>query len=186
MTALLTDAHWRDLPQLAALEADAHPHDAWSEAAWWGELASGRREYVVAVDPGAAGADVPGQRQVLGYAGVDHGGQVADVMTITVHPAARGTGLGRRLMDHLVHSATRRGAEALLLEVRADNEPALRLYEHTGFESLSRRRGYYRGAHGPVDALILRRLLDRSRGGTEPSHAPAPPSPPATPEVSAR
>lgn len=175
MTVLLAPAHWRDLPQLVQLEAEAHPHDAWTEAAWWGELAGARREYVVAVDSAHPGGEVPGQRHVLGYAGLDHGGSVADVMTITVHPAARGTGLGRRLMDHLVRSATQRGAEALLLEVRADNEPALRLYARTGFEPLSTRRGYYRGPSGPVDAVVLRRLLD-----------PARPTEPATPEVPAR
>ncbi|WP_462418137.1 GNAT family N-acetyltransferase [Kytococcus sp. Marseille-QA3725] len=156
MSAVLAPAHWRDLPQLVWLEAAAHPHDAWTESAWWGELASGRREYAVAVDSDAA---VPGRRRVLGYAGLDHGGTTADVMTITVDEAHRGAGLGRLLMDHLVERSRAGGAEALLLEVRADNTPALALYERTGFDLLATRTGYYRGPDGPVDAAILRLLL---------------------------
>lgn len=98
---------------------------------------------------------------ILGYAGLDVAGSTADVMTIAVTPEARGTGLGRRLLDHLVTAATHAGAEALLLEVRADNDPALRLYERAGFDRLTVRRRYYQP--GDVDAVIMRKLLKETR-----------------------
>ena len=45
-----------------------------------------------------------------------------------------------------------------MLEVRADNAPALALYERNGFERLALRRGYY----GPgADAVVMRRRLTR-------------------------
>ena len=50
-----------------------------------------------------------------------------------------------------------RGCEALLLEVRADNDAARNLYERNGFEVISVRRRYYQP--GDVDALVMRRLL---------------------------
>ncbi len=156
----MVPAHWRDLPRLLDLEEHAHPHDAWSPGAWWAEMAASRREYLVAVEQEAPDAAVPGARRVVGYAGLDHGGSTADVMTITVDDACRGHGIGRLLMDRLVDRARDGGAKAVLLEVRADNVPALALYERTGFEPLSTRRAYYRGPDGPVDAVILRRLLD--------------------------
>ncbi|SNC71281.1 ribosomal-protein-alanine N-acetyltransferase [Kytococcus aerolatus] len=155
MTVGTRSAHWRDLPRLAALERQAHPLDAWSDTAWWAELASPRREYRVAVPDAGA----PPGGDLLGYAGLDHGGSTADVMTITVAPEARGQGLGRRLLQELVAAARAGGAEALLLEVRADNAPALALYDRVGFDHLSTRRDYYRGEDGPVDAHILRLLL---------------------------
>jgi len=136
---------WRDIPALAALEPELFPHDAWSEQTWWAELAGRpRRSYVVMEQAGA----------VVGYAGVDHGGEVADVMTIAVAPKAQGTGLGQVLMDWLVADARRGGAEHLMLEVRADNVAAQRLYARAGFATLTVRRKYYQP--GDIDALIMR------------------------------
>ena len=49
------------------------------------------------------------------------------------------------LVDH-------RGAERVILEVRADNDAARALYAGAGFTTLQTRRGYYPGG---VDALVL-------------------------------
>ncbi|MDC5696947.1 ribosomal protein S18-alanine N-acetyltransferase [Intrasporangium calvum] len=150
-TTVLRELEWTDLATLAALEVELFADDAWTEPTWWAELAARpRRDYVVAVEG----------EQVVGYAGIDVSGDVADVMTIATVPAARGHGLGRRLLDDLVHRAEQRGATALLLEVRADNEPAKRLYERSDFETISVRRRYYQP--GDVDALVMRKHL----GGT--------------------
>ena len=94
---------------------------------------------------------------VTAYAGLDHGGQVCDLMTITVTPEGRGTGIGGALLAELERRATERGAEAMMLEVRADNAPARALYDRRGYEVLRTRRGYYQP--GNVDALIMRKML---------------------------
>lgn len=159
MSVVVREARWTDLAALAALEHELFPDDAWSEASWWGELAGRpRREYVVAEDAAAPGA------APLGYAGLDHGGEVADVMTVAVAPAARGRGLGRRLLDELEARARARGAEHVILEVRADNTPAIRLYEGAGHAVLSTRRGYYAGG---VDALVMRKSFQENGVGDE-------------------
>ncbi|MFN8097268.1 MAG: ribosomal protein S18-alanine N-acetyltransferase [Dermatophilaceae bacterium] len=139
---------WTDIDALVALEAELFADDAWSAASWWAELAQRpRRDYVVA----GAGAGI------AGYAGLDLAGDVADVMTIAVAPWARGSGLGDRLLGHLEARAVQAGAEAILLEVRADNAPARRLYDRHGYAVLQTRRKYYQP--GDVDALVLRKLL---------------------------
>ena len=94
---------------------------------------------------------------VVGYAGLDHGGEVADIMTVAVAPRARGLGLGRRLLDELESRAVGRGAAVVMLEVRADNAAALGLYERSGYVVLGIRRRYYQP--GDVDALVLRKTL---------------------------
>lgn len=144
----LRELAWTDIPALVALEAEAFPDDAWTEASWWGELAGRpRRDYVV----------VHREGELAAYAGLDHGGQVADLMTITVAPGQRGAGLGAELLDQLESRAVAGGAEALMLEVRADNAPARALYDQRGYDVLNVRRGYYQP--GNVDALVMRKLL---------------------------
>lgn len=150
----LREAAWRDIAALARLDAALFGHDAWSEATWWAEFAQRpRRAYVVLeVPPGS-----PGEGEILGYAGVDLTGEQADVMTIAVSPGARGGGLGRRLLERLRELAAAGGATQLLLEVRADNAPAIALYEGAGFTAVHVRRRYYQP--GDIDALIMRKDL---------------------------
>lgn len=147
----MREAHWTDVPALAALEVDLFADDAWTEQTWWAELAGRpRRDYVVLADG----------EEVLGYAGLDHGGDVADVMTVAVAPRARGRGLGRLLLETLERRAVERGASHVMLEVRADNAAAIGLYERAGYALLSTRRRYYQP--GDVDALVMRKTVQEN------------------------
>ena len=147
----LREVTWRDIPRLVELETELFADAAWSAETWWAELAGRpRRSYVV----------LEGGDGIEGYAGVDLGGDVADVMTLAVVPGWRGRGLGDLLVGELVRRAGKSGAGSVMLEVRADNGPARRLYERHGFEEVSVRRRYYRQPDGPdVDALVMRRRL---------------------------
>ena len=151
---VLREMTWRDVPALAALELALFADDAWSEQTWWAELAGRpRRCYVVGERAGV----------VVGYAGVDRRGEVADVMTIAVVPEAQGQGLGSLLMDWLIEAARCGGAEHMMLEVRADNTAAQRLYSKMGFVMLTVRRRYYQP--GDVDAHIMRLHLEPPSSG---------------------
>lgn len=140
---------------MADVESASFADDPWSPATLWSELAQRpRRRYVVA--PGYG----PGEPALLGFAGVDLTGEVADVMTVAVHPAARGRGTGGLLLGHLQDQAGAAGARQVLLEVREDNEVARRMYASRGYHVVHTRRGYYRSTDGPaVDALVLRKEL---------------------------
>ena len=121
----------------------------WSAEQFHAELANvpATRWYVVAEDAA----------EVVGYAGLLVSTDTADVQTLAVAPGRQRQGLGAALLAALVDEARRRGARELLLEVRADNAPALRLYGRHRFEQIARRRGYYRA--GRTDGLVLRRRL---------------------------
>ena len=148
----LREMTWRDIPRLAELESELFATDAWSEATWWGELAGRpRRSYVV----------LEGSEGIDGYAGVDLGGEVADVMTVAVAPGRRGAGLGDRLVSELLRRAADDGAGSVMLEVRADNGPARRLYERHGFAEVAVRRRYYQPEG--VDAVVMRRRVGDGR-----------------------
>jgi [ribosomal protein S18]-alanine N-acetyltransferase len=136
---------WWDVEPVVALEREAFGATAWTAETFWSELAAPSRWYVVA-DDGAGG--------VLGYAGLAGVGAEADVQTVAVAARARRRGLGGALLDALVAEAARRGATTLLLEVRADDPGAQRLYASRGFERIAVRRGYYQP--GDVDAVVMR------------------------------
>jgi ribosomal-protein-alanine N-acetyltransferase len=83
----------------------------------------------------------------------------AEVLTLAVEPAARRQGIGKALVQAAVEAA-QAAAEAIFLEVAADNTAALHLYAACGFEPVGRRAGYYRRAGAEMDALVLRKTLN--------------------------
>ena len=57
-------------------------------------------------------------------------------LSVTVGRGFWGLGIGRKAMEALIAFAKGAGLEVLQLEVRADNERAVALYEHLGFEKM--------------------------------------------------
>jgi ribosomal-protein-alanine N-acetyltransferase len=75
------------------------------------------------------------------------------VNNVAVRAEFRGQGIGRELLQTVMNGARKLGASLGLLEVRAGNEAAQRLYERCGFIVNGRRRSYY---SRPVeDALLM-------------------------------
>jgi ribosomal-protein-alanine N-acetyltransferase len=80
----------------------------------------------------------------------------AELLLLAVHPAHRGLGYGKRLLDRCMTEAETSGAHAMFLEVREGN-PALRLYSKAGFVQYNIRRDYYMGSNGQrTNALSLK------------------------------
>lgn len=134
---------------LMPFEREMFGPEAWSRQSYLAELSDTRhRTYVAAEDADGA---------LLGWAGVRVLADEGEILTVGVVPGARRRGIGARLVEHLVTTARERGAKALYLEVRVDNEAAQGLYEREGFTRVGLRRGYYDG--GRVDAVVMLREL---------------------------
>ena len=146
MTGQLRPVRWWDVEALATLELELFDTDAWSAETWWTELAQGRNRWYACMFLPERLDDI------AGYAGAAVGGPDADVMTVAVAPWAQGQGVGAQLLRAVVEAVAERGAAQLMLEVRADNVAAQRLYARHGFERIAIRRGYYQG----IDAWIMR------------------------------
>ncbi len=142
-TVSITPAHRDDLPAVLALERVGFaPEEQWSERSWAGELLGEGRTVLLAR-----------AEQVVGVVAFRTTGEHADLHRLVVAPASRRAGLGRALAEAGLRAVRHLGARAVLLEVDYDNEPAIALYQHLGFEQLTARRDYY----GPgQDALILK------------------------------
>ncbi len=80
----------------------------------------------------------------------------ARIYSVVVVPAARGTGLGDRLVAAAEAAAEAAGREAMTLEVREDNAAARALYAKRGYTVSEHLHGYYDDG---VDGLRLRKPL---------------------------
>jgi len=139
---------WWHLPQVHELELQLVPDDPWTVEQFWQELAQPTRGYLVAVCDG----------RVVGYAGVFMLPPDGDIQTIGVDPSMQGRGIAHLLLSSQLAQLDASGVTHTMLEVRAGNGAAVRLYEGMGFETISRRPRYYPDGE---DALVMR----RARGG---------------------
>lgn len=131
-----------DVPGVVAVE-NASFRTPWPAAAFCEELENARAHYLVAVE----------DEVVRGYVGVWVVLDEAQITNVAVAAAARGKGLGRKLMERAIACAKARGAAAMTLEVRPSNAVARALYASLGFVERGRRKGYYADDH--EDALLL-------------------------------
>ncbi|WP_202912076.1 GNAT family N-acetyltransferase [Nesterenkonia muleiensis] len=66
----------------------------------------------------------------------------ADLEKLAVRPTSAGSGLGRRLLHHLIDQARTVGIEQLTLDFRGDNLAAEHLYLSEGFKEYGRLRDF--------------------------------------------
>ena len=78
----------------------------------------------------------------------------AELLRVAVLPAYRRQGLGKRLLQEGARLLAARRCRLLYLEVREGNAPARALYQSLGFDTVGRRKDYYRSPQ--EDALLLR------------------------------
>ena len=90
---------------------------------------------------------------ILGYGGLWLLVDEAHISTIAVAPDWRGLGLGELLLVGLLERALSVGGEVATLEVRVSNQVAQNLYRKYLFQTVGRRRAYYRD--NQEDALIM-------------------------------
>lgn len=147
MTVTTRPAVPDDLDALVRIEQAVFGANAWSAEQVADELAHDTRWYVVAQDDAG---------QALGYAGLYVSVPDADVQTVVVAREAQGRGVGRRLVAELVTHAWARGCTRIFLEVRADNEAALHVYDGAGFRRLGRRPRYYPDGSDAVTMRLRR------------------------------
>ena len=137
-----------DLPAVLEIEKALFPIDAWTDALFLDELA----EVSISRDVSVAILD----SELVGYASFRYVGKQGDVNTVAVAGGQQGKGIGTALMDWLESQAALRNVREIFLEVRSDNEAAIKMYDARGYERIDIRRNYYGNT---IDANIMRKKV---------------------------
>ena len=158
LTPPLRRATLADLPDLGDLDARCVPEDPWGAQGIGAEL-NRETAILLVIDgppptpspnlPPAPSARPTVAAMILCWQVLDE----VEILRVAAHPDARRQGLGRRLVQAALDLP---GTRSAFLEVRADNAPAIALYESLGFQKYYVRRRYY---HDGCDALMYRRDL---------------------------
>lgn len=101
--------------------------------------------------------------RVIGFAvvrevaldGALEGALECELESIVVGAAEQGCGVGGALLGTIIDGLKSTGATVLMLEVRASNQAAVRLYERAGMVKVGTRPGYY---SGPLEDAILMQM----------------------------
>lgn len=93
--------------------------------------------------------------KVIACAGAELRNDEAEIQTLAVDPDYHGRGIGTQLFAKLINTLRERGAAFVYLEVRPSNTPAIKLYEHFGFQVFGNLEKYYSNG----DALLMMKNL---------------------------
>ena len=95
--------------------------------------------------------------KIVAYAVLYLAGGEGDIANIAVLPSHRKAGIGGSLLDTMLEQSRAEKTEAVYLEVRTSNEPAIRLYVSRGFQIIGKRKNYYK--HPREDALLMAKTI---------------------------
>ncbi len=121
----------------------------WPESAYEYELKRNQNSLVYVAEMEVN----PSQWRIIGVIVVWLIVDEAHIATLAVHPEYRNQGVAQKLLLYSLIQSTKRGAQKATLEVRENNLVAQHLYQRFGFQTVGRRKQYYRDNN--EDALIM-------------------------------
>ena len=140
---------FEDLESVLYVEKRAYEF-GWTRGTFRSCLTNGNESWVIV--PVATHQNVP---FTLGHSIiakiVDH----AELLNLAIDPKYQGQGLGRLLLEHVIHHMKLSAINRVFLEVRQSNKIAQKLYCSLGFRHAGRRKNYYPAKTGREDALIF-------------------------------
>ena len=151
-----TSERQQALQAVANIETLVQPEDPWTEQTLAEMLAQDSTHIMIVYKP-----EEEAGYKIVGYCLYQVVFEQAEILRIGTHTDYQRQGIASQLFATLNNELINNKVESLLLEVRADNAPALALYEQQAFAVIHTRKNYYQLPHQPsVDALILQRVYD--------------------------
>lgn len=141
---------------VADIEALLQPYDAWTYQTLVTLLEQDSVDMLIIYDKQQDTAII---KTVVGYCLYQVVFEQAEILRIGTRPDYQRQGIASQLFTELNRELVQSQVESLLLEVRANNLPAIALYEQQAFTVIHKRKGYYQMQDQPaIDALIMQRF----------------------------
>jgi ribosomal-protein-alanine N-acetyltransferase len=144
----LRPMHVADLDAIMQIEPTIYSHP-WTRGNFSDSLNCGYNAWVL---QDKIQAD---KSEIIGYALMMLVMDEAHLLNLSISKHRQKQGLGRQLLEHMIHIAKRHKSANMFLEVRASNISAIALYENIGFNEMAIRRGYYPSHDGREDAVLM-------------------------------
>ena len=141
---VITKMEKEDVDAVVAIEEEAYGKHHWAKSSFYDEMANNLAKYYAAKTS---------DNSIVGYAGTWHIIDEGHITTIAVKKDFLRNHIAEAMIYKIVEDCYKDKVKYLTLEVRVSNEPAIRLYEKYGFQSLGTRKGYYQDNN--EDALIM-------------------------------
>ena len=90
--------------------------------------------------------------KVIGYLYYSDIYDRAEINQIEIDSFHRNCGNGKKLMEYMINHVDK----DITLEVKNNNDPAIKLYKKYGFKEVATRKGYYQG----TDGILMERKKD--------------------------
>ena len=142
-----------DLLEIVEIEEQSRL-SKWGWAAYYAELQGGNRDLMLIARLARSSII---ESPIAGYIVARETAGELHINNVAVRSDYRRRGIGAALLNRVIAEARRRKANAAFLEVRSANQPALALYEKSGFKAIARRANYY--SEPQEDAVVMSLVL---------------------------
>lgn len=155
---VVRDAVIGDLDAIAKLERDSFPQDQVSRRAFAFALRAPEHPVIVVT----IGSELAGYVLIA----LSKGGRWARIFSVAVDPRFARRGVGAALLAASEKYSLRHDRQAVTLEVRYDNAPAIALYEKCGYRPFGEHDDYYTDG---ATALRYKKVLLPPPAGRKPA-----------------
>ena len=145
--------HSRDLDDVLAIEEESFS-EPWTRGMFEAELLGNPFGRLLGA---FCHSEMPPAKRLLGYICYWVVFDELRLMNLAVRPDHRRQGIASHLVRHAVEEGITQGTIRALLEVRAGNRLAQKLYQTLGFQQYGRRRSYY--TNPDEDAILMQLQL---------------------------
>ncbi len=131
-----------EIPKVAELEKSIFSMP-WSEQGFYDTLNMKNVIFLTAKEDG----------QIWGYCGIYLAADEGEITNVAVAPERRRQGIAGKLVQTLMEEAGAFGVRSFILEVRASNAGAIKLYQKLGFTPGGIRKNFYQNPK--EDAIVM-------------------------------
>ena len=132
----------KDLPEVASLEAETFT-EPWSLTSLQESMKNPIYQFLVAIR----------DNSVVGYCALRQVGNEGEISNVAVVSGHQNQGIGKKMLEEILHMGDKSGITEYTLEVRISNESAIHLYQKAGFLSEGVRKNFYQKP--AEDAVIM-------------------------------